>query len=254
MKRMAVIIVTLVISVLVTATAVGVVANRADAPHRRQGTEMMPPGPGTSAPGWSDSWGPMGPARGPTSIAGESEYLNEMVAHHREAVMAAAELTRSDRPDMVAFGESIVETQTAQIDQMSSWLSDWYPETSPTTDYQPMMRDLSGLSGDDLDRAFLEDMIGHHMVAVMMSQHLLVQGTDHPEVAQLAQAIRDEQRTEIFQMRGWLAQWFDSDLRHGPGWGMGSGMGWDANRGWGMNQGMNPGGEWGPGNCLGATG
>ena len=36
-----------------------------------------------------------------------------------------------------------------------------------------MMRDLSGLSGDRLDRTFLEDMIGHHMAAVTMSQRLL---------------------------------------------------------------------------------
>jgi uncharacterized protein (DUF305 family) len=146
-------------------------------------------------------------------VASEPEYLAEMVAHHREAVAAAGELARSDRAEMRAFGESIVETQSAQIQQMNGWLRDLYPEQSRTVDYRPMMRDLSGLSGDRLDRAFLQDMISHHMVAVMMSQQLLGRGYDHDEVAQLARSIRDDQHAEIIQMQRWLAQWFDADGR-----------------------------------------
>jgi uncharacterized protein (DUF305 family) len=99
-----------------------------------------------------------------------------------------------------------------------AWLADRYPEQSTTVDYRPMMRDLSGLSGDRLDRAFLQDMISHHMAAVMMSQHLLWRGTDHEEVAALAQSIRDDQHAEINQMQRWLTQWFDTDWR---GMGMG---------------------------------
>jgi uncharacterized protein (DUF305 family) len=79
-----------------------------------------------------------------------------------------------------------------------------------------MMRDLTGLSGDALDLAFLQDMIGHHMSAVMMSQHLLWRGTDHAEVAALARSIRDDQHAEIIQMQRWMTQWFDIDWhRHG---------------------------------------
>jgi uncharacterized protein (DUF305 family) len=74
-----------------------------------------------------------------------------------------------------------------------------------------MMRDLSSLSGDSLDRTFLQDMIGHHMMAVMMSQQLLVHdAADHEEVDRLAKAIRDEQHAEIVQMRRWLTAWFDA--------------------------------------------
>jgi uncharacterized protein (DUF305 family) len=100
-----------------------------------------------------------------------------------------------------------------------------------------MMRDLSRLSGDDLDRAFLRDMLGHHMVAVMMSQHLLWRGADHNEVAELARSVRDDQHAEIVVMRRWLAQWFGTDRRGGQGMGghrmghgMGHGMGMDMPR------------------------
>ena len=154
-----------------------------------------------------------------TSVASEYAFLAEMVAHHEEAVMAAGELQRSGRPEMREFGESIVESQTAQIDQMEGWLAEWYADRPGQVDYRPMMRDLSDLSGDELDRVFLEDMIGHHMAAVMMSQQLLARGVaDHEEVEELAATIRDEQHDEIFQMQEWLRDWFRSAAPM-PGWG-----------------------------------
>lgn len=220
MKRLPIMVVTLIVVVAATAAAaVGVVlANRDDNPRAGMGPEMMDPG-SSSAPGW---WGDsgssmvMGPMMmGMFAAASEPEYLAEMVAHHQEAVTAARELARSDRPQMRALGQSIVVSQTAQIEQMTAWLADWYPEQRAAVEYRPMMRDLSDLSGDALDRAFLRDMIGHHMAAVMLSQHLLRRGADHEDVARLAEAIRDDQHAEIIQMQRWLTQWFDLDWHHG---------------------------------------
>lgn len=139
----------------------------------------------------------------------ESAYLVEMVAHHEEAVTAARELARSDRAEMRELGTSIVASQTAQIELMRGWLDEWYPDAGPA-DYEPMMRDLDGLQGDELDRTFLEDMVGHHMMAVMMSQHLLMSADVHPEVADLGGTIRDEQHREIVVMTQWLRDWFDA--------------------------------------------
>jgi uncharacterized protein (DUF305 family) len=122
---------------------------------------------------------------------------------------------------MRAFGAAIVATQTAQIEQMTTWLTRWYPGRDTGVDYRPMMRDLSDLSGDALDRAFLEDMPAHHMMAVMMSQQLLGRAlAEHDQVTDLAVSIRDEQHAEIIQMRRWQADWFDG----GTGGGMGPWM------------------------------
>ena len=139
----------------------------------------------------------------------EAVWLSQMVAHHEEAVASAAELARSPREEMRAFGRAIVRTQSAQVVEMQGWLDRWYPDQPADTAYRPMMRDLAGLQGDDLDIAFLEDMVGHHMVAVMVSQRLLVAGAEHTAVAALATTIRDDQRAEIVQMRRWLDAWFD---------------------------------------------
>jgi uncharacterized protein (DUF305 family) len=170
--------------------------------------------------GHTGSYGIGGHMGGPSAgrhyaAASEQEYLAEMVAHHREAIAAARELRRSDRATMRRFGAKVVRVQSAQVTRMEAWLDEWYADESVDVDYEPMMRDLTGLSGDRLDRTFLEDMVGHHMAAVMMSQHLLVSGlVEHDEVADLAVDIRDDQRAEIFRMRTWLRDWFGVRWMH----------------------------------------
>lgn len=244
MKRLTLFPALLVVAALAIVGLVAVVVAD-DGPRRAgMGPGMMAP-PGYSgvcgdddSGGWMmgsrrgpmmGSWmGPMmgferGSMMGSWWAADEPAYLAEMVAHHQEAVTAAEELARSDRPQLRAFGESIVTTQSLQIAQMTSWLAAWYPDQPDADDYDPMMRDLSGLVGDQLDRTFLEDMITHHMAAVMMSQHLLLRGTEHDQVTVLARSIRDDQHIEIIQMQQWLAQWYDADWRDPRGWGRGPG-------------------------------
>ncbi len=143
-------------------------------------------------------------------VESEFEYLSHMIPHHQEAIdTAQIILERSDRPEMQAFAQEIITVQTAEIEQMETWLSQWYPNQTFDHAYTPMMRDLSGLQGDELDRVFLEDMIMHHMGAVMMSQMLLNRNlVEHEPVRPFAQNIASTQRQEIHQMRVWLQDWF----------------------------------------------
>ncbi|MGP3915953.1 DUF305 domain-containing protein [Nonomuraea sp. 10N515B] len=207
-------------SVLATAAVTGVAIAASNA---------QPP----QATGWHQNGQNYGPMREmwPTGrmhgirVGSEFDYLAEMVAHHQEAVTAAGQLQHSSRAEMRALGSSIVQTQSAQIATMKKWLAAWYPGRSTTVDYQPMMRDLSKLSGDALDKAFLQDMIPHHMAAVMMSQQLLMRGqAEHQEIRAFAASVRDSQHTEMFQMQQYLSDWFGTDWWNMPG--MRGGMGW----------------------------
>lgn len=141
------------------------------------------------------------------SVADEFDYLTKMIPHHEETIRSA-ELLRdgTDRPELRTFAETIVDTQTREVGQMRTWLAERYPGRDSTVDYTPMTGDLTGLRGPELDRAFLSDMIPHHMMAVMMSQQLLRQdlASGH-EIVRFAQAISDTQMAEIGQMRGWLS-------------------------------------------------
>jgi len=225
------------IAVLVTVLALGATAFAVglhvsgDAPpgpmmSRGSGVGPMMGGRADGRHGWM-AGGMRGWMHG-ARVSSERKWLTVMVAHHEEAVSVARELARSDRPELRDFGEQVVAAQSAQIEQMNGWLEEWYGGPAAGVDYRPMMRDLSGLTGDRLDRVFLQDMVRHHMAAVMMSQQLLVSGlAEHPQVADLARQIRDQQHREIFQMQEWLADWFG-----GGGWHMGPGRGPGMMRGW----------------------
>lgn len=160
-------------------------------------------------------------------VSSEFDYLVDMIPHHQEAIDNAQLLIEhSNREQMREFGASIVETQSAEIEQMEAWLAERYPGQDTRSDYEPMMGDLSELRGDELDQEFLQTMIPHHKMAVKMSQQL-VRGSlaENEDVIPFAENIRDVQRNEIRQMRGWLADWFDIDSHHGGGMGMGRGSG-----------------------------
>jgi len=144
------------------------------------------------------------------SIDSEYEFLVKMIPHHEEAVYNAKILRdNTNREQMREFAEDIIEVQTKEIKEMEEYLAKWYPDRTNNYQYEPMMGDYEGLKGEELDYYFLQDMIFHHMGAVMMSQQLIIQGLDeHKEVYLLAKSIRDSQRQEIFMMQDWLAEWY----------------------------------------------
>jgi uncharacterized protein (DUF305 family) len=144
------------------------------------------------------------------SVDSEYEFLLEMIPHHQEAVDSAGETAaRTSRPELRAFTQEMIQAQSAEIAAMSSWLADWYPGKSDKAAYQPMMRPTAGLSPDRADQAFLEDMIMHHRMAVMMAGRI-VKGklTERPELLKLADDIIRTQNAEMERMETWLLEWY----------------------------------------------
>jgi uncharacterized protein (DUF305 family) len=141
----------------------------------------------------------------------EFGYLTEMIPHHEEAITTAKIVAANTKhPELKALAENIIQTQTEQVAQMKQWLAAWYPGRDTHVNYTPMMRDLTKLSGDALDRTFLEDMVPHHGWAVWSSQKLISQDlAQHPEVVPFATNIRDSQAAQIHTMLGQLSRWFN---------------------------------------------
>ena len=71
-----------------------------------------------------------------------------------------------------------------------------------------MMAGLQGKTGDDLDKAFLDEMIVHHKGAVGMAETLLAAGTKRPELVKLGNDIITTQTQEIAMMTQWRTDWF----------------------------------------------
>jgi len=139
-------------------------------------------------------------------VSSEREFIEGMIPHHQEAVDTAKEVIDrgGSTPEIRQLVEDIVVAQEAEIAAMKQWYEDWYGEPyTDNGDYMPMMRELEDLSGAELDRVFLEDMIGHHMGAIMMARSVQPY-IEHDEIAELTQAIVSTQSAEIAQMRQML--------------------------------------------------
>ena len=143
-------------------------------------------------------------------VRSEYDFLVEMIPHHQEAVdTSLAAAARTERAEFREFASGIATAQAAEIAMMESWLAEWYPRRSGEGNYRPMMRPVEGLSPDRADRAFLEDMIMHHRMAIMMAQSLLSRGaTERPEMIAFARQVIEDQNAEIEQMEIWLAEWY----------------------------------------------
>jgi len=167
---------------------------------------MMHGQPGTAGPGMPGMPGTMMAA--PTDELG---FLQHMIPHHREAIETAEALLEvTDRAELRALLENVIETQTEEVERMQGWIAAWYPDAEPEAPYAPMMRGLGpDASVADRERAWLEDMLVHHMMAVRDARLLLTGGfAEHPEVEALARDIVAGQTSEMQTMSGWLAEWF----------------------------------------------
>lgn len=142
-------------------------------------------------------------------VKSERAFLEGMIPHHQEAVDTAREVAArgGSTPEIKKLAEDIIVAQEKEIAMMKEWYRDWYgTEYVEDKDaYTPMMRDLSSLSGAALDAVFLEDMIMHHMGAIMMAESVQSY-IENEEITTLTTTIIETQMVEIQLMRTFLAE------------------------------------------------
>ncbi len=166
--------------------------------------------------------------RNQTQMSGmmDAHFIEQMIPHHEDAItMAKLALTKAQHPEIKQLAEDIIESQSKEIDQMKNWYKDWFGSELPTGNEVMQHHGMTGGSGmhmgmmgnetdvtrleqaADFDKAFIEEMIPHHQMAVMMAS-MLKNGTQRPEMKQLADDILTAQTREINQMRQWYDTWF----------------------------------------------
>jgi len=145
----------------------------------------------------------------------DQHFIVQMIPHHEGAIeMAKVALERSKRPEVISLANGIIEAQEKEIADMRSWYESWFNSTLPTGGMGMMHMDgmtgdltvLKSKSGVDFDREFVEQMIPHHEMAVMMAE-MLQSSTERSEMKQLAGNIILSQSREITMMREWLKSW-----------------------------------------------
>lgn len=153
----------------------------------------------------------------------DRHFIEQMIPHHEGAIaMAALALEKATRPEIKTIAGAIIEAQNKEIRDMSGWYKDWFKTEVPNGVSAMMgggMMSGSGMhmggqedvrtleNANDFDRAFIEAMIPHHQLAVMMAQ-MLKSGTNRPEMLSLADNIIESQSKEIREMQSWYKSWY----------------------------------------------
>ena len=165
---------------------------------------------------------------------GESDdrhFIVMMIPHHDGAIaMADLALTRARRPEIRALAQRIKASQTKENVQMRSWYRQWYGSDVPSWAGSYGRGVYSGWGGGmgmghgmgmgmmatdvqwlkqapDFDRDFIEQMIPHHRMGVMMAS-MAQANSQRPQLRELQQAMVRVQSEEIVQMEGWYRSWY----------------------------------------------
>ena len=148
------------------------------------------------------------------------QFLDSMIHHHRGAVhMANMVLGKTERPEMKAFAQKIIDDQTKEIESMNGMRKQWYAGKPSAINMEMAgmiagmkmmngdhMKEMDDMDSSHFDGHFLKMMIAHHEGAVAMSNDALKKA-EHPEIKKLAQQILNAQRPEIDQMKKWQTAW-----------------------------------------------
>lgn len=159
----------------------------------------------------------------------DAHFIVMMIPHHQGAIaMSELALSRAHRPEIKALAQRIITSQSREITQMRQWYRQWYGSDVPSwgigtgAGYGMGMGMGRGMgwgmpgfatsldalrSAPDFDRAFIEQMIPHHRMGVMMASHA-EWNTQHPQLRELEAAMVRVQSQEIEQMAQWYRQWF----------------------------------------------
>lgn len=143
----------------------------------------------------------------------DAMFIEQMVPHHQDAIdMSELALTRAERPEIRDLARRIIESQSAENEQMRGWYEEWFggsvPEGSGMGGMMGSRTDLDRLrTAEDFDREFIEQMVPHHQMAIMMAR-MAGRWTKQPEMRRLTASIVRTQSQEIRDMLRWYRQWY----------------------------------------------
>lgn len=148
----------------------------------------------------------------------DAMFIEQMIPHHEDAIaMAELALTRAEHPEIKQLAKDVIETQSAEIDQMREWYREWFDADVPDFGGSFGMMgggmmggavDIEDLeAAEQFDKAFIEGMVPHHQMGIMMSQ-MAGGATSRPELRDLTESIIEGQSAEISKMQEWYDEWY----------------------------------------------
>ena len=208
------------------------------------GSSTTPPSAMMTGPMMSGSAMMSPPAASAEHNAADLAFAQQMIVHHQGAVeMADLAPGRAANQQVKDLAARIKAAQAPEIEQMTGWLTLWGAAMTTSAaasssddgmggmDHGGMsgmgedgemssgagtamampgmmsdaqMQELTGATGADFDRLFLQLMIMHHQGAIEMSDTEIAQGSN-PAALALAESIKTSQTAEITEMQQLLS-------------------------------------------------
>lgn len=154
----------------------------------------------------------------------DEHFVEQMIPHHDGAIaMAKLALQKAKRPEIKTLAQNIITAQEKEVAEMQSWYKSWFGGDVKQGNAYSMMGGMMSTGGmhmvgnqndtqalenaPDFDKAFIEAMIPHHQLAIIMAQ-MLRSGSNRPEMLTLADNITESQSKEIEQMQSWYKNWY----------------------------------------------
>ena len=179
------------------------------------------PAPAGTTPAHSGHAHDMGPAGATYDL----RFIDGMVQHHTGALRMSEFVFDIGSPGVGALGKTIWRDQANEIRAMGLWRKAWYPQAPVYPVALASGGDPNSLSGltrmsqaqidgmrmiselptrDNRVVWFLEGMLHHHGVALIMAHDALAKSTN-PTIRRFARGVIVAQRAEIIELRRMLA-------------------------------------------------
>lgn len=201
-------------------------------PEAGHGHHAATPAATPVTPGAADhaGHGDHGDMATPTTYEFDLVYIDMMLPHHESVVaLAQAALPRLTVPELQTIATEIIETQSAERNELTGYREQFYgsPDPLPMDEIMPAMAELmpeahdlmmadmdqmdaaalvasfcaqtDGTAPGEADRVFIDLVIPHHESAIAASEPALSDAV-HPEIRDFAQRVIDTQQAEIDQM------------------------------------------------------
>jgi uncharacterized protein (DUF305 family) len=157
-------------------------------------------------------------------------YIDMMILHHGSVVaLANVALPELTDPQLQEMAGNIISAQSEEITQLTEWRTEWYGSAEPMPMDEAMMDQMMVMmpgmgdatdmmnqmdadyqvstfcAASDPDLAFIELVIPHHQMAIDSSVKAVEQSA-HPELAEFAAKVIDDQQAEIDLLNEILAE------------------------------------------------
>ena len=141
------------------------------------------------------------------SPSADVQFLRQMSDHHQGLVLISEQAhTRAQDDSVRTVAENFHMKQAAERDSMIAMLSEMFNEQhtpEAMAKNRAQADSVSGMSGTEADRYYLQTVIGHHREGIAtIDQQMPSLSMDH--VRTMAERMRSDQQREIQELEGKL--------------------------------------------------